>query len=267
MPSRFTSRKISDTEYRLKLLLCVDALGMATREQLWPFVAKLELMEYVPMCLYADELIRDGALALGAYATEGELFLTDEGRAMLKLFRGSIPTSDRERVLKAAKAYVQTLRERRQVSAGYELAPRGRYRCLCTMSEGDLPVVLLRVETGDPAYASMVIRRFKNKATALLMCLYTVRLVVDDLTREWPDAPNPLTAMEAATPDVPVLCGFGKREHAVAVVLPLGDTEYRVALMLPSAEAARAWAVTVIHERAEMAEKLDALLRAKEKPR
>ena len=54
MPEGFAKRHISDAENRLRLLLCIDALGLCTREELWPFVAKLELMEYMPMCLYLD---------------------------------------------------------------------------------------------------------------------------------------------------------------------------------------------------------------------
>ena len=68
MPEGFAKRHISDAENRLRLLLCIDALGLCTREELWPFVAKLELMEYMPMCLYLDDLLRDGSLMEGQYA-------------------------------------------------------------------------------------------------------------------------------------------------------------------------------------------------------
>ena len=76
MPEGFAKRHISDAENRLRLLLCIDALGLCTREELWPFVAKLELMEYMPMCLYLDELLRDGSLMEGQHAVQGVLFLT-----------------------------------------------------------------------------------------------------------------------------------------------------------------------------------------------
>ena len=48
MPFLSPKRKISDTENKLRVLCCLDALGMATQDQLWPFVAQLELMEYLP---------------------------------------------------------------------------------------------------------------------------------------------------------------------------------------------------------------------------
>ena len=37
--------------------LLKNALGMATLDQqLWPFVAQLELMDYMPLCVFVDEL-------------------------------------------------------------------------------------------------------------------------------------------------------------------------------------------------------------------
>ena len=56
MPLFSTRRKISDTENKLRLLYCLNALGMATQEELWPFAAQLDLMDYVPLCVYLDEL-------------------------------------------------------------------------------------------------------------------------------------------------------------------------------------------------------------------
>ncbi len=47
MPFLSPKRRVSDAENKLRLLLCLRALGMATSDQLWPFVAGLELMEYL----------------------------------------------------------------------------------------------------------------------------------------------------------------------------------------------------------------------------
>ena len=52
MPLSSPKRKVSDAENKLRVLCCLDALGMATQEQLWPFVAQLELMEYIPFCMF-----------------------------------------------------------------------------------------------------------------------------------------------------------------------------------------------------------------------
>ena len=122
MPEGFAKRHISDAENRLRLLLCIDALGLCTREELWPFVAKLELMEYMPMCLYLDELLRDGSLMEGQYAVQGVLFLTGGGREALELFQRRMPRSDRDRILLAAPQYAAQLSEKRQIRTAYELA-------------------------------------------------------------------------------------------------------------------------------------------------
>ena len=118
MPEGFAKRHISDAENRLRLLLCIDALGLCTREELWPFVAKLELMEYMPMCLYLDELLRDGSLMEGQYAVQGVLFLTGGGREALELFQRRMPRSDRDRILLAAPQYAAQLSEKRQIPHG-----------------------------------------------------------------------------------------------------------------------------------------------------
>ena len=65
MPFLSPKRRVSDAENKLRLLLCLRALGMATSDQLWPFVAELELMEYLPYCLLLDELNRSGRLRPG----------------------------------------------------------------------------------------------------------------------------------------------------------------------------------------------------------
>lgn len=80
MPFLSPKRRVSDAENKLRLLLCLRALGMATSDQLWPFVAELELMEYLPYCLLLDELKKDGEVAQGRCALEGVLYLTPKGR-------------------------------------------------------------------------------------------------------------------------------------------------------------------------------------------
>ena len=79
MPFLSPKRRVSDAENKLRLLLCLRALGMATSDQLWPFVAELELMEYLPYCLLLDELKKDGEVAQGRCALEGVLYLTPKG--------------------------------------------------------------------------------------------------------------------------------------------------------------------------------------------
>ena len=147
MPEGFAKRHISDAENRLRLLLCIDALGLCTREELWPFVAKLELMEYMPMCLYLDELLRDGSLMEGQHAVQGVLFLTGGGREALELFERRMPRSDRDRILLAAPRYAAQLSEKRQIRTAYELADKGRYRLSCSVTEGEQPTLFLRLDT------------------------------------------------------------------------------------------------------------------------
>lgn len=52
-------------------------------EQLWPFVASLELMEYIPFCLYMAQMRESGEIAGGNAAMEGQLFVTVKGEKTL----------------------------------------------------------------------------------------------------------------------------------------------------------------------------------------
>ena len=87
----YEKRNISDLEYRLRLLMCVNELGAVTREQLWPFVAKLEMMDYMPMCLYLDQLLTSHAIKEGEGVLRDTLFITEVGAAQLMMFQGKIP--------------------------------------------------------------------------------------------------------------------------------------------------------------------------------
>ena len=102
MPLFSPKRNISDTEYKLRILCCLDALGMATQEQLWPFVAQMELMEYIPFCMFLDELKTAGAVASARHGLEGTLYLTPDGKEQLRLFLRRMPHTDQERIRQAA---------------------------------------------------------------------------------------------------------------------------------------------------------------------
>ena len=104
MPFLSPKRRVSDAENKLRLLLCLRALGMATSDQLWPFVAGLELMEYLPYCLLLDELKKDGEVAQGRFALEGVLYLTPRGEKTLSLLRDKLTHTDCERIRAAATA-------------------------------------------------------------------------------------------------------------------------------------------------------------------
>jgi len=240
MPFLSPKRKISDTENKLRVLCCLDQLGMATQEQLWPFVAQLELMEYIPFCMFVDELLSDGAIASGAHAMEGSLFLTAAGRQQLALFSGKMVPADKERILREAPAYAKHLNESRQVRAAYELAQDGQFRAMATVCEGDVPTLLLRARSREGALIERFVKRFPSVAAQMLAQLYLLPL-------KQTDAPMPpvLTqeqALEAAAPGKPALCAYGGREHAAVVCIGAEQMQYTLLVLLPSAEMAWGWA-------------------------
>ena len=94
MPLLSPKRRVSDVENKLRVLFCLKTLGLVTQEQLWPFVARMELMDYLPFCLLLDELKSDGAVAEGNGAVAGMLYLTPEGEKHLALFQHRLIHTD-----------------------------------------------------------------------------------------------------------------------------------------------------------------------------
>ncbi len=259
MPLTSPKRRISDAEYRLRVLCCVNALGMATLEQLWPFVAQLELMDYMPLCVFVDELKKDGALDSGSHAIQGSLYLTEKGRRTLALFSERLPRADRERIEKAAPAYCARLNERLKVRAAHERSEDGESRVACTVREGDVPTLFLRILTRQRPLASAAMKRFRLCASHLMLLLYT-------LPCGGGDAPAVETAetlelaMKTAAPGRPMLCAYGKHEHSAVVCLRDTAATYVVALLMPGREAAARWASAALAEEGRLAAKITAAL-------
>lgn len=258
MPFLTPKRKISDTENKLRVLYCLDRLGMATQEQLWPFVAQLELMEYIPFCMFVDELRSDGSIASGTHAMEGCLFLTASGRQQLELFSGKMAHADKERINCEAPAYARSLSDRRQVRAAYELSQGGAYRAMGTVCEGDVPTLLLRAYSEDGALIEQFVRRFPSAAAQVLAQMYLLPLAATEVP-----APEVLTqeeALDTASISQPALCAYGGREHAAVVRLEGRPLRYTLLLLLPSAEMAWGWAQSAMQAQERLSQTLTRLL-------
>lgn len=266
MPQLFSKRNISDAENRLRLLFCVDALGPVTKEQLWPFAARLELMEYVPMCLYVDELVRDGSLGEGPAALQGALFLTDAGRRTLELFGKRLPQADASRIRLAAPDYAALLMEKRQIRAVHELATGRKYRVACSVTEGDVPTLFLRLETSSKRLAGGAIKRFRSRAALLLTCLYTLAPAKDPPPDEVEGMFDLKEALDAVTAETPLLCRFGGHQQAGVVRLKNKRADVRLALLLPSLEAATEWLASAQADPEGLLNRVCAILTGKEPP-
>lgn len=240
MPLFSPKRKISDAENKLRVLLCLDALGMAALDELWPFVARLELMEYLPFCLLVDELKNDGAIAEGSHALKDVLYLSDEGQKQLSLFLSKLPPADRDRILDAAPVYRDELNHRKQVRAAYELCGPGCFGAALTIREGDVPSLFIRITTADEHLAQRAVRGFKTCAPLVLNLLFTMELTPH--SHPLPAAKMQSVAIAEARSGQPALCAFGGREHAAVVQIGEGETVYTVLLLLPSDQLAWDWA-------------------------
>ena len=241
MPLFSPKRKISDTENKLRVLYCLDALGMATLDQLWPFVAQLELMEYIPLCLFVDELRADGAVAAASHALEGALYLTAQGHKQLDLFLGKLVHADKERIRKAAPEYVSRMSARRQAQAVYEGEADGMFRAACTLREDDVPALMLRITSPDSTLVDRAVKGFRSCVPHLMSLLYT--LPFEPQAEDLPAALPMEEALSAAQPNQPALCDFGGRACAAVVRAAHETTQYTLLLLLPDERLAWGWAL------------------------
>ncbi|MBQ8149507.1 MAG: DUF4364 family protein [Clostridia bacterium] len=255
MTDFFARKRISETEHRLRLLYCIEQMEPIAPDHLWPFVAQLELMDYVSMCLYLDELRQGGALAEGQYAIAGHLYLTPEGHRQLNLFRHRMPMSERERIRSEAPAYMQALKERQYLRVMWEPVGEGRHGLYCTVQENEVPTLLMRLNTADRGLADGVAANFRPRASRLLLMLYTRGLMLnveqaETLSAPLPQLPQQPTGSEAlmtATPEQAYLCSYGLREQLAAVCLG-GESQLRLGLLLPGRTEALQWARAAMND-------------------
>ena len=238
----YEKRNISDLEYRLRLLMCVNELGVVTREQLWPFVAKLEMMDYMPMCLHLEQLLESHSLAEGEGVLKGTLFITETGAAQLMMFMGKIASSDQSRIRTEAPKYMAGLREARTARSGYESTSRG-YGAKLTLMEGDIPNLICLLRSDDKRFVETVVRRFRQNAptiTLRLLSLCSPGGSVAKAVRE-EQGSDMETILRSTAPGRPCLSWAGGAAYAGNVCLEEGETQLRFSLQLGSRENALRW--------------------------
>lgn len=215
------------------------------------------------MCLFVDELVRDGSLTAGVHAAEGVLCLTDKGQATLRMFMNRLPRNDRERIASAAPDYAAALQDKRLARAVHELAPEGWHQAACTVTEGDLPTLFLRITTRRSQLITSAMKRFSACASQFLTLLFTLPPPAQP-TPLAPATVSELTeAMSRVTPDAPFICAFSRHEQAGVICLENADTQLRLSLLLPSHEAAEAWLSAALAQPQPLFERLLAILLGK----
>jgi len=224
MPATPPLRSVPDVENKLRLLYCIAALEQVSEEQLWPFVASLDLMDYLTMRLFLHDLLNSGVLAMGQHALRGMISLSTKGREVLDMFSNRIMYSDRQRITKAAASYRTELKKRRQVQAVYESAQADEYRVLLSLYDSEIPTLLIRMTTADRAYAANSLRAFEKSLSPILLYLYHLAAEPEHTGR--PDAPPP----EITT--------YSPREHTLITRMTTGSVRFEITLLLSDVESA-----------------------------
>ncbi|NLV59831.1 MAG: DUF4364 family protein [Clostridiales bacterium] len=240
MPLTLPKRKISDAENKLRLLCCVDALGMVTPAQLWPFVASLEMMEYLPMQLLLHELLAEGDVEEGTQALSQQVFITEKGRKALRLFGQRVMVSDRDRIRTAAAAYRAQLRRKAQVRTVYEMAQAGDYRVLLSLQEGELPLLTLRLFTEHRDVAAQAMKRFESQASAILSYFYGFEEKKGAKQGEAVPAELQAGVHQAEIP-APELISHSRHEHTVTALLPHEKGMITLSMLLPDLFSAKTY--------------------------
>jgi hypothetical protein len=156
----------------LRLLRCVDVLDCATELSLWTFAAELELMDYVTMRLCLHELLAAEQVQYGGGALKHHLYLTEKGREALQLFGDRLPAEIAGKIGGAAGKFRDRISLRQQVRAAYESAAHNDYKLSLSVAEGDLTMLLIRMETKSRRLAGRAIRQFGAQAAKVMVYLY-----------------------------------------------------------------------------------------------
>ncbi len=172
MPIKPAPRNISETEFKLRLLRCVDVLDCVTELSLWTFVAELDLMDYVTMRLCLHQLLAADEVEYGAGAMKNQLYLTQKGRQALSLFGERLPTEISAKIVNAAAAFRERITSSQQVRAAYEMAKHNDYRLILSVSEGDLRMLEIRMHVKSRRLAGRAIKQFEAQAPKVLLYLY-----------------------------------------------------------------------------------------------
>ena len=236
MPLQMPKRRLSEAERKITLLLCLSALESASADQLWPFVAEQELMDYFPMQLDLHELETAGEIERGASAMSDQLFLTDSGRKAIALFGGRVPAETRSRILAAAPAYRARLRQHNEVRIAYDIARKGEYRLRMLLSESELPTLCVVLSTTRRAIAEKAMHRFESCAPELLTFLYGLAL-------EGASEPAPEGAVMEQSAE----------EWIARADLSAENARFAVELLLPSRERAEGFAAACANRSADVA--------------
>jgi len=224
MPASPPTRSVPDVENKLRLLYCVAALEQVSEEQLWPFIASLDLMDYLSMQLLLHDLIDSGVMTIGQQAFEGMLTLSPQGKEVLDMFSNRIMFSDKQRITKAAIGYRSELKGHKQVQAVYEAALEGQYRVLLSLQDGEIPTLTIRLTTAVREYAAYSLHAFEKSVSTILLTLYNLAM-------------EPENDMEPST-SPPALTTHSPHEHTLLALLATEDVAFEVTLLLPDVESA-----------------------------
>ncbi|MFH1513582.1 MAG: DUF4364 family protein [Bacillota bacterium] len=245
MPIKPAPRNISETEYMLRLLRCVDVLDCVTDMTLWTFVAELELMDYVTMRLCLHKLLQAEQMQYGAGSLKNHLYLTEKGRQALSLFGERLPSVISEKIAAAAGAFRERVILSQQVRAAYEIAKRNDYRLILSVSEGDLTMLTIRMLTKSRRLAGRAIRQFEEQSPKVLLYLYQLAQSAQGMQRK----------AEINAGDI---VRHSPTEYEARHTLNGKHEQFDIALTLPTQEAAVAF-LGLLADAAAAAEAADRL--------
>ncbi|HPF88723.1 MAG TPA: DUF4364 family protein [Candidatus Limiplasma sp.] len=245
MPIKPAPRNISETEYMLRLLRCVDVLDCVTELSLWTFVAELELMDYVTMRLCLHKLLTAEQVEYGAGTMKNHLYLTPKGRQALSLFGDRLPSEISAKITAAAPAFRERISVSQQVHAAYEMAQRNDYRLILSVSEGDLRMLEIRMHVKSRRLAGRAIKLFEAQAPKVTLYLYQ-------------QAQSAQTDEAKAAPAAGEIVRHSTTEFEARHTLTCKRAQLAIALTLPSEQAAAAY-LSLFDDTAMAAETADKL--------
>ena len=126
-----------------------------------PFINYFDLQHHM------GELVQEGLVTF--YVEENDKFysLTEKGSQTLGYFKGKIPKTVRERLMRAIKIKIKDLKNSLGIKADYEKVNDIEYQVTLGISEGNFEMFKVSISVGDEMLAKKMCASFKNDPQTL----------------------------------------------------------------------------------------------------
>ncbi len=167
-----------EQEQKLIVLACLDRFGPCTELQLLQFLFEHDLMNYFDMMFVLNELCDQGQAARSQARSGFRYELTEAGREALALFGGRVPASVKNLLEETGAEWQSRFRREAQSHGQVAMNRQGEYEAVLEASEGDRPLMTVKLTLPTRELAAQIARRWPDRAAEIYGAV--IRLLSED---------------------------------------------------------------------------------------